>query len=263
MSPEQARGEVEGLDEQTDVFALGAILCEILTGQPPYTGSRPEVLRDAAAGLLEGAFTRLDASGAEGELVRLAGRCLDPSRAVRPRNAGVLARELGRFLESAGERARAAEVAAAEARATIDAERKARWRIGVLTLALASALVAGTGLALVAERERRSRSEQSVTDVAALFWKADWFRDQAQRIPPDQLGPWEQALAQVRRTAEIVGSGAPDERTRRNVQNLLSDLRREERRVHDRAVLHRAGKRPGSPGTPAASRGGLDSNPRP
>ena len=38
MAPEQARGEVDRLDERTDVFALGAILCEILTGRPAYTG---------------------------------------------------------------------------------------------------------------------------------------------------------------------------------------------------------------------------------
>ena len=40
MAPEQARGEVEPIDERADVFALGSILCEILTGQPAFTGAR-------------------------------------------------------------------------------------------------------------------------------------------------------------------------------------------------------------------------------
>src|SRR5262249_47040675 len=38
MAPEQARGEIDRIDERADVFALGSILCEILTGQPAFAG---------------------------------------------------------------------------------------------------------------------------------------------------------------------------------------------------------------------------------
>src|SRR5262249_32681315 len=38
MAPEQAGGDVERVDRRADVFGLGSILCEILTGQPAYIG---------------------------------------------------------------------------------------------------------------------------------------------------------------------------------------------------------------------------------
>lgn len=36
MSPEQARDEVDSIDQRSDVFSLGAILYEMLSGHPPY-----------------------------------------------------------------------------------------------------------------------------------------------------------------------------------------------------------------------------------
>jgi serine/threonine protein kinase len=79
MSPEQARGAIDAVDERGDVFALGSILCEILSGRPAYAG-RPgmDLCLMAERADLREAWDRVDASGADAELIALAKSCLAP-----------------------------------------------------------------------------------------------------------------------------------------------------------------------------------------
>jgi eukaryotic-like serine/threonine-protein kinase len=50
MSPEQARGDIDQLGPETDIYALGGILYALLTGQPPFTGSVFDILQKVQQG---------------------------------------------------------------------------------------------------------------------------------------------------------------------------------------------------------------------
>gem|GEM_PF-1651632 len=44
MSPEQANGKADGIDHRSDLYAVGVMLYEMLTGEWPFTGSAMEVM---------------------------------------------------------------------------------------------------------------------------------------------------------------------------------------------------------------------------
>src|SRR5262249_37505352 len=118
MAPEQARGEIDQIDERADVFALGSILCEILTGQPAFTGrSSGEIQRKAALGDLADALARLDACAADAGLVALARACLAREVEDRPRSAGTVAERTTAYLAGVQEKLRRAELERVEERA--------------------------------------------------------------------------------------------------------------------------------------------------
>lgn len=141
MPPEQARGDVEAMDERSDVFALGAILCEILTGRPPYVGEPSEIIRMAAMAELDDANARLDACEGERAMVDLAKRCLLPAVAARPRSAEAVASIVHDYLASVEERAHTARVEAAEARVRAAALKRTQALGAGLMVAIAGGLV--------------------------------------------------------------------------------------------------------------------------
>src|SRR5262249_11805344 len=60
VAPEQAAGEIGKIDARSDVFGLGAVLCCLLTGRPPFQGLDAHEIRvQAMRGQTEEAFARL------------------------------------------------------------------------------------------------------------------------------------------------------------------------------------------------------------
>jgi serine/threonine-protein kinase len=232
MAPEQAAGEPERLDQRCDVFALGAILCEILTGLPPYGRAEdPDVFFKAMRADLAEAFARLDACGADAELIRLARGALAAEPEYRPANAGVLAAGMAAYRESMATRLRQAELAQAEARARAAEERKRRrLTLGLAAFVLLTALLVG-GAWLWFERRRESHDRQALEALS----QADGLHQQAQA--GNDLGKWAEARATVHRAIDLLEEGTGRPEAAQRARDLLRALDEAEA---DRRLLARA-----------------------
>jgi serine/threonine-protein kinase len=235
MAPEQARGEIDQLDERCDVFGLGAILCVILVGRPPYQGpTTAEVHARAARGDLGDAVALLESSGCDAELIALARRCLAADRDDRPRAGGAVAEAMSAYLAGVQERLRAAERerAAAEARAAASAARaRAERRAKRLLLGLAASVLvtatAGSAVALWVQHDRATRAAQEAARAADAARKEDEaVHDITASL--DQAEQWRRKgqLADARAVARkaeglLSGGGEP---LRPRVEEMLSDL---------------------------------------
>jgi serine/threonine-protein kinase len=245
MPPEQARGEIDRLDERSDVFGLGAILCEILTGGAPYAGSRQQLIEQARAGRIEPALRQLDRCGASGDLVDLARLCLSPERDNRPRDASIVAREVQAYRESTAARARSAEVDAARARARADGERRVRFLTLGLAGVIALAATIGVGLFVRSEREalraeralllaernareidrqRSARLEAALEVLIPLEEKGQYVLMQASSADDSNREKWIYLLRMIRGIALRTAATAPTAHSRERAQRLAEQL---------------------------------------
>lgn len=146
MPPEQAMGKVDRMDRRSDVFGLGAILCEILTGQPPYVADDlGAMMRLASRGQTEECFQRLDTCDADPQLVELTKHCLQYELADRPADAGEVSRRVSQYLESVEDQIRETEIQVAEEAARVVEERKRRKAVLSLSAGILAILLLGGG----------------------------------------------------------------------------------------------------------------------
>ena len=208
MPPEQALGEVDLMNERADVFGLGAILCEILTGQPPYVADDgTQVYRLASRGKLEDAFARLDQCGADAELIALTKHCLQVEPADRPQDAGVLAERVTAYLESVEQKLRQTELAKADALVRAEELRRRQKLAYTAGTAIVATLVIGISVSLW-QMFRATNAEQLARDEATRATAAEVLaRDEAARatlaetLAKDEAA---RATAAEKRTAETL-----------------------------------------------------------
>jgi serine/threonine protein kinase len=98
IAPEQAGGAAADFTATADVYGLGAVLFNLLTGRPPFLGSNPvSVIREASE--TQAPKLRSLAPSLDRDLETICVRCLERDPKARYQSAGDLAADLERWLD--------------------------------------------------------------------------------------------------------------------------------------------------------------------
>ena len=196
-SPEQVQGDPEDVDIRTDVYSLGVILFELLTGIPPYDTNRP--LREAIDNIIHVQPERpstLDRA-IDDDLETIALRCLAKEPDRRYGSVGELASDLRRYLTG--------EPIEAKRDSRLYVLRKTLFRHRVIVAIATTALLFGLGFGVVMTglyQDARQAREDAEVEITIL-------REEIQELKAELVDPanWTSAF----HTARALGKLSPTE----------------------------------------------------
>jgi tetratricopeptide (TPR) repeat protein/tRNA A-37 threonylcarbamoyl transferase component Bud32 len=177
MAPEQALGKANAFDPAVDIYALGALLYEILTGRPPFRAETAAETQRQVVAEDPAPPSRLNANVPR-DLETICLKCLQKEPDRRYGSAAVLADDLRRFVE--GRPIRARPVGWVE-RAWRWSRRKPAAAALIVTALALLALATGGGIWLVQQHAER-RAEAALheadlrNDVSTAIAQAEGFR---------------------------------------------------------------------------------------
>lgn len=229
LAPEQVARTAEPLGPPTDVYGLGAILYELLTGAPPFRGD------SVMSTLLQVTHQEPTPPSRLGiklprDLETICLKCLEKSPKKRYATAGQLAADLHRVLNGESILARPPGVT----------ERTFKWvkrhpALTVLAAGLILASVAGSAAGLwfennrrTAARERQVRAERVGREVEDMLQETISLYGQAQGADRN-LKLWGDALASVNRAESTATAGEAPPHIRKRVATLLAEIETQER----------------------------------
>jgi tetratricopeptide (TPR) repeat protein len=191
MAPEQAAGNEPEIGVHTDIYALGAVLYELLTGQPPYVGaSDQDTLKLIVAGGLS--LAALRDTHVPADLVAICSKCLETGPTDRYATARELSADLGHFLAGQPVTARPLKVGQRFFRAC-----RRRPVISALSFALLVAVVVGAVVAgwqwsraeqhLAEVEVQRAAAEENLAEAENALLDLAWIFEESAMWAPESI----------------------------------------------------------------------------
>jgi serine/threonine-protein kinase len=171
ISPEQARGETTEVGALADIYSLGAMLYELLSGRPPFQGATSmETLLQVAHHEPVPVVRLVPRTPADLNTISL--KCLEKDPAKRYATAGDLAAELSRFLK--GETILARPVGTLERCWRWIRRSPAQAALLAAFLAVCVSIIVGTALFHREQAAKEQQVERDLHEVITLQQLADW-----------------------------------------------------------------------------------------
>lgn len=222
MAPEQAAGKLGELDARTDVYALGALLYELLTGRPPFDGPTSQVL----VAVREGRFVppRRRAAGVPRELDAVVLRAMALDKADRYPSAQALREDLDAYI--ARRPLRHVQSSLGERVAKWAARHRGAVRTGVaVSLAASAALLVGAWRYSVDVGDARDRALVEADRAREAEGEARTGLGRAQLALADALAA-ERHFGEARRAlwlaGEVLPPDGPEARSRSLAESVLA-----------------------------------------
>jgi tetratricopeptide (TPR) repeat protein len=164
MSPEQAKGGAQNCDERTDIYSIGVVLFQLLTGQLPFSGGFERIVFQ----VIHSAPPRLRALKRElpPELETVCAKCLEKSPKLRYQTAEELGKELRRFLDGKPIETQTVTLTGRYLR-WLKREPRVAWATTACTLLLLTVAIGSTISASMLAVAWRSEKKQVAAEVVA------------------------------------------------------------------------------------------------